>query len=106
MKYLTNMIPKHCIKEFKRRFSYYPTLISIHPEVIKVDINKFLSKSLTIWTNERIDGYGEKQIIERFLEYDSSGIMVYIKEDKDIFILTTTDRKSVADFIISNLKKQ
>lgn len=100
------MIPKHCIKEFKRRFTFYPTFISIHSESIKVDIDKFLSKSTTIWSNERINAEGEKKVIERFLEYDSSGIMVYIKDGQGIFILTTTDRKSVADFIISNLIKQ
>ena len=100
------MIPKHCIKIFKNRFTYYPTFISVNPEYVKIDLNKFFSKSMTIWTNERVNAEGQRTVLERFLEYDSSGIMVYIKEGQGIFILTTSDRKNVADYMINNLKKE
>ena len=61
---------------------------------------------MTIWTNERVNAEGQRTVLERFLEYDSSGIMVYIKEGQGIFILTTSDRKNVADYMINNLKKE
>lgn len=100
------MIPEHCIEIFKKRHTFYPYFISVNSDYIKADLNKFFSKSIRIWENIRINANGDKNIIERFLEYDQSGIMVYIKEGKDIFILTTGDRLNVAEFMISNLKKQ
>lgn len=99
------MIPEHCIEIFKKRHTYYPNFISVNPEYVKKDLDKLFSKSLQVWVNLRINAEGKKTFVERFLEYDSSGIMVYIKEGKDIFILTTGDRMNVAEFMISSLKK-
>jgi len=39
------------------------------------------------------------------VEYDSNGILIYIKKAEDIFILTTTDRLNVAEFTLHNLIK-
>lgn len=100
-----NMIPKHCIKKFKTKFNSYPCFISVNKEYVKTDIEKFFSKSYLVWFNERVNAEGQKTTTERFFEYDSTGIMVYIKEDGDIFILTTTDRQGVVYYMISNLKK-
>lgn len=99
------MIPEHCVEIFKKRFTFYPNLISVNPEYVKVDLDKFFSKSLQVWVNLRINAEGQKTFVERFLEYDSSGIMIYIKEGHGIFILTTGDRFNVAEYMISNLKK-
>lgn len=99
------MIPEHCIEIFKKKFSFYPTFISVNPEYIKVDLDTFFTNSTVIWTNERINADGKRNIIEKFIEYDSTGIMIYIKEGKGIFILTRGDRKSVADYMITKLKK-
>jgi len=101
------MIPKHCIKNFKTKFNTYPSFIRVNRDYIKTDIEKFFSKSHIVWSDEIISSPdGQKGYIERFIEYDSTGIMVYIKYDEDIFILTTTDRKGVAYYMISNLTKQ
>lgn len=100
------MIPEHCIEIFKKRHTYYPNFISVNLNFIKSDLNKFFSKSTIVWQNIRVNSDGKKTIIEQFLEYDSIGIMVYIKEGQDIFILTTGDRLNVAEFMVSNLKKQ
>jgi len=99
------MIPKHCIKIFKSKFTYYPNIIAIDKESIKVDLKKFLSKSLVIWFHDAIDNEKKRIELEKFVEYDSMGIMIYINRDGNIFILTTGDRKSVSDYIISNLIK-
>lgn len=100
------MIPEHCIEIFRKRFNYYPTIISVNSEYIKADLNNFFKKSIENWAHERIDSEGKKTVLERFLDYDSLGIMVYIKERGDIFILTTGDRKGVAEYMISNLKRK
>lgn len=99
------MIPEHCIEIFKKRHNQYPNLISVNQEYIKIDLDKFLSKSTDVWTNTRINAEGKKNVVERFTEYDSSGIMIYIKEGQSIFILTRGDRLNVAEYMISNLKK-
>lgn len=99
------MIPEHCIEIFKKRHEQYPHLISVNQEYIKIDLDKFLSKSTYIWTNTRINAEGKKNILERFIEYDSSGIMIYIKEGQGIFILTRGDRLNVSEYIVSKLNK-
>lgn len=83
----------------------YPSFIHVNKDFIKTDLNKFFSKSLVVWVNESIDENGKLEVLEKFLEYDYTGIMVYIKNDNSIFILTTPDRKNVADFMVSNLKR-
>jgi len=100
------MIPKHCIKIFKSKFGYHPSIIAVDSEYIKIDINKFFSKSLVIWTYHAINDLGEKIDLEKFMEYDSHGIMIYINRDGNIFILTTQERMNVAEFMISNLKRK
>lgn len=100
-----NMIPKHCIKNFKKKFNTYPSFISVEGGYIKTDLDKFFSKSLVVWSNDIVNSEGQKNTLERFIEYDSTGIMVYIKEDGNIFILTTQSRKNVAEFMVNNLKK-
>lgn len=105
MTYHINMIPEHCIEIFRKKFNYYPTIISINHEYIKTDLNNFFKKSIENWAHERIDAEGKKTVVERFLDYDSLGVMVYIKDRGDIFILTTGERKKVAEFMISRIKK-
>lgn len=88
---------------FKERFKLMPSFLQI--KITKKDIvEKFFSKSHLIFVNKTvIDG----QIIEteRLVEYDSNGILVYIKNGVDIFILTNPDRLNVAEFTLHNLIK-
>ena len=43
--------------------------------------------------------------VDRLVEYDSSGILIYIKGGVNIFIFTTADRLNVAEFTLHNLIK-
>jgi len=94
------------IKEiFKERYKQIPSTFYIKNENIsKENLDKFLSKSYLIFVNKQVV---EGKIVEteRLVEYDSNGILIYIKKGEDIFILTTTDRLNVAEFTLHNLIK-
>jgi uncharacterized membrane-anchored protein YjiN (DUF445 family) len=98
-------IPKHCIDIFIDKFKSYPSVIELNPNKTKDSINKFLSKSELVWVNELISDEGKKHTLEKFVVYDSTGIMIYINEELTLFILTTIDRYEVADFSIQTLKR-
>ena len=100
------MIYSSKIKDiFKERYKQIPSTLYIKNEKIsKETLEKFLSKSYLIFVNKQVV---EGKIIEteRLVEYDSNGILIYIKKAEDIFILTTTDRLNVAEFTLHNLIK-
>jgi len=100
------MIYSSKIKEiFKERYKQVPSTLYIKNEKIsKETLEKFLSKSYLIFVNKQVE---EGKIVEteRLVEYDSNGILIYIKKAGDIFILTTTDRLNVAEFTLHNLIK-
>jgi hypothetical protein len=98
-------IPKHCIDIFIDKFKSYPSVIELNLSKNKESINKFLSKSELIWINEFIGDDNKKHTKEKFVIYDSTGIMIYINEELTLFILTTIDRYEVADFSIQTLKR-
>ena len=100
------MIYSSKIKDiFKERYKQIPSALYIKNEKIsKETLEKFLSKSYLIFVNKQVV---EGKIVEteRLVEYDSNGILIYIKKAEDIFILTTTDRLNVAEFTLHNLIK-
>ena len=100
------MIYSSKIKDiFKERYKHIPSTLYIKNEKIsKENLDKFLSKSYLIFVNKQVV---EGKIVEteRLVEYDSNGILIYIKKAEDIFILTTTDRLNVAEFTLHNLIK-
>ena len=100
------MIYSSKIKEiFKERYKQVPSTLYIKNEKIsKETLEKFLSKSHLLFVNKQVV---EGKIVEteRLVEYDSNGILIYIKKAEDIFILTTTDRLNVAEFTLHNLIK-
>jgi hypothetical protein len=100
-------IPQHCIDRFKQKFNQYPSIIELEYDSIE-NFGKLTSKSYTIW-HKSIFGEDGIEFIEKYIEYDATGIHFYtekIGETKiKIFILTTTDRQSVAEFTINNLIK-
>ena len=98
-------IPKHCIDIFIDKFKSYPSVIELNPNKTKESINKFLGKSELVWINEFITDDGKKNTIEKFVIYDSTGIMIYINEELTLFILTTIDIYEVAEFSIQTLKR-
>jgi hypothetical protein len=100
------MIYSSKIKDiFKERYKQTPSSLYIKNEKIsKETLEKFLSKSYLLFVNKQVVD-GKIVETERLVEYDSSGILIYIKKAEDIFILTTTDRLNVAEFTLHNLIK-
>jgi hypothetical protein len=100
------MIYTSKIKEiFKEKYKKIPSTLYIKNEKIsKENLEKFLSKSYLIFVNKQVVD-GSIVETERLVEYDPSGILIYIKKAEDIFILTTTDRLNVAEFTLHNLIK-
>jgi hypothetical protein len=100
-------IPQHCIDRFKQKFNQYPSIIELEYDSIE-NFGKLTSKSYTIWHKSVFREKGV-EFIEKYIEYDATGIHFYtekIGETKiKIFILTTIDKQSVAEFTINNLIK-
>lgn len=102
---MTYHFDERIYKIFKERYKLEPSVLYFKNEKIdKEKIEKFLSKSQMIYVNKEVIDY---KIVEtdRLVEYDPSGILLYIKEGVDIFILTTADRLNVAEFTLHNLIK-
>lgn len=102
---MTYHFDERIYKIFKERYKLEPSVLYFKNEKIeKENIEKFLSKSYMIYVNKEVIDH---KIVEkeRLVEYDSSGILLYIKEGVDIFILTTVDRLNVAEFTLHNLIK-
>lgn len=90
---------------FKERYKQIPSCLCIKNEKItKETLDKFLSKSHLIFVNKQVVE-GKIVELEKLVEYDYNGILIYIKGLEDIFILTTTDRLNVAEFTLHNLIK-
>ena len=102
---MTHHFDDRTYRIFKERYKVEPSVLFFKNEKIeKEKIEKFLSKSYIIYVNKEVI---DNKIVEmeRLVEYDSSGILLYIKEGVDIFILTTADRLNVAEFTLHNLIK-
>lgn len=93
------------VEIFEKRYLKIPSILHIRNEKISKDsLEKFLNKSHLIFVNKNVvDG----KIIEseKLVEYDSTGIFIYIESGLDIFILSTSDRLGVAEFTLHNLIK-
>ena len=98
-------ITQQCIDIFMMLFTEYPSIIEVGFDTTKESIDKFISKSKTIWVEEFFDGEGKKTIRENFVLYDKTGVMVYVKEETKVFILTTIDRREIAEFSLQTLKR-
>lgn len=102
---MTHHFDDRIYRIFKERYKVEPSVLYFKNEKIdKEKIEKFLSKSYLIYVDKEVI---DNKIVEtdRLVEYDSSGILLYIKEGVDIFILTTADRLNVAEFTLHNLIK-
>lgn len=98
-------IPEHCIDIFKSFFPEYPSIIEVGFELDNEDIAKFISKGKPIWVEEFFDGEGETVITKKFVLYDKSGVMVYVKNETQVFILTTIERRDIANYSLQTLKR-
>jgi len=99
-----NDIPTHIIDKFKETFKQYPSITEIHPDYVKTDLDKVLRKSRLIWITEKINQNSDKLVTSKLVEYDPTGIFVYINSENKLFILTTIERKNVSDFMVNSLK--
>ena len=102
---MTHHFDDRIYRIFKERYKVEPSVLFFKNEKIdKEKIEKFLSKSYLIYVDKEVIDHKIVEI-DRLVEYDSSGILLYIKEGVDIFILTTADRLNVAEFTLHNLIK-
>ena len=99
------MVPQHCIDKFQEQYKRYPSFISFEIDEEET-IKKFLSKSQELWVTSIVEDKKIKKI-ERLVEYDSTGIFIYVNlSDKiTVTLLTTLDRYGVAEFSVNKLIK-
>ena len=98
-------IPQHCIDFFKERFNSYPSIVEIGGNMSKEDINKLLNKSHLLWYEDFVNENYEVKPQHKLYEYDSTGVLIYLKSGTNIFILTKVDKKNMVDYTIQQLKK-
>ena len=98
-------IPQHCIDLFKEKFNTYPSIVELVISIYDDNFKKILNKSHLLWFEEVFDENGETKPKNNLYEYDSTGVLIYIKENCNIFIMTKVDKKNVVDFTLQQLKK-
>ena len=98
-------IPKNCLKKFKERYVTYPSIIEIETTNSKEKIETFFSKYKILWRSEVVSSDFSQITSDKLIDYDPTGIMVYIKGDYYIFILTTETNMDVSKLTLSRLKK-
>jgi hypothetical protein len=91
---------------FKEKYKLIPSTLYLKNEKIpKENLDNFLNKFYLVYTKKEV--IDNKIVeIERLVEYDPNGILIYVKNSVDIFIYTTSDRLNVAEFALYNLIKQ
>jgi hypothetical protein len=98
-------IPQHCIDTFKERFKSHPSVTEIYPSMEKEVVDKLLNKSHLLWYEDFVTV--DYQVIpqHRLYEFDSTGVLIYRKTERQIFILTKVDKKNVVDYTLLQLKR-
>jgi hypothetical protein len=99
------IIESKIIDLFKERFKKIPSTLHIKREKLSDEnLDKLFKKNNLIFVNK--DVIDNKIVeIDRLVEYDPMGILIYINQGLDIFILTSVDRLNVAEFTLHNLIK-
>lgn len=97
-------IPKNCIKTFKNRYNTYPSILEIVSMEGSDKINEFFSNYTTLWRRVYSD-CDKVKTTDKLIDYDPTGIMIYINEGVHIFIMTTERRMDVAQLTLSRLRK-
>jgi hypothetical protein len=69
-----------------------------------ISIDKITKKSKLIWLDKVISKDNNKEN-EKLIEYDSTGIMIYIKDSNCLTFLTTSDKIQNVELILSQLKR-
>lgn len=97
-------VPKHCIEIFSSKFQIYPSFVNVEILIGETELNKLKNKSQLLWINRRINE-NESIDVETLLEYDSKGIMIYIKEGCGVIFLSTSDKVQNIVLLLSQLKR-
>lgn len=97
-------LPEFSIRWFFTKFNKQPSIIEVVKPYNELIYNSILKKE-ELWFMKKVDTDGNIIGQEKLIEYDASGILIYINSDEKIFILTTPDRKSVAEYTLQTLKK-
>lgn len=98
-------IPQNCIEFFKELHTYFPSVIEIGLNIKQTDVINFFSKYRVVWRTEFVNDEGKIREVDKLIDYDPSGIMVYVYDGYRIFIMTTESRIDVAKLTINRLKK-
>lgn len=98
-------IPQHCIDTFKERFGVYPSIVELVPTMSNNDTDKLLNKSLTLWFDYLINNEHKIVYKDRLYEYDATGILILLKSQTKIFILTRVDKQNVVDYLLLQIKR-
>jgi hypothetical protein len=98
-------IPQHCIDIFKGKFNTYPSVIKVCRRINDDETLKLFSKSHLLWFENKFNVNGDIIPKDKLYEYDSSGILIYLKDDFDIFILTKVDKQNVVDYLLLQIKR-
>ena len=104
---MQDIIPKHIIEIFKKTFDEYPSITKF--KIDKQDVlNKMFLKSKIIWYEDKFNMDGGINNTKILYEYDSSGILVFIKKIKksDYPLKDEELKKSYMVFILSKINKK
>jgi|694.fasta_scaffold109842_3 hypothetical protein len=97
-------VPRHCVEFFKNKFDTFPSFIGVDFDLDVISIDKITKKSKLIWLDKVISKDNNKEN-EKLIEYDSTGIMIYIKDSNCLTFLTTSDKIQNVELILSQLKR-
>lgn len=97
-------VPRHCVEFFKNKFETFPSFIGVDFDLDVISIDKITKKSKLIWLDKVISKDNNKEN-EKLIEYDSTGIMIYIKDSNCLTFLTTSDKIQNVELILSQLKR-
>jgi len=97
-------VPRHCVEFFKNKFETFPSFIGVDFDLDVISIDKITKKSKLIWLDKVISKDDNKEN-EKLIEYDSTGIMIYIKDSNCLTFLTTSDKIQNVELILSQLKR-
>lgn len=104
LNYFDMKLPKHIVELFRERYGYYPSIVDTRQSLQVEVVDKLTSKGHLLWYCEYVDTNGKVTSNEKLIEYDSTGIFIYVMGNRVIF-LTTINKKNIVDFTLHNLLK-
>jgi hypothetical protein len=88
------------------KFGSYPSITHLRPPFNESIYDRMLGNRYhTIWYEKFIDEEGIKHDVKTLKEFDSTGIYLYLNDQGDVFILSTTNKQDIVDYTTNELKK-